>query len=113
MSNSGDRKAPDEVYYPTNPQTTKIPIHKKAPVEVYYPTNWQPKTTKRPIHKQQKDQEKTAVRGADESLDQPEDTPALQSPEAWKIWKKQLLTNQPKMQEFGSQLAVYMHCMLQ
>ena len=113
MSNSGDRKAPDEVYYPTNynPQTTKRPIHKKAPVEVYYPTN--PQTTKRPIHKQQKDQEKPAVRGSDESLDQPEDTPALQSPEAWKIWKNMLLTNQPKMQEFGSQLAVYMHCMLQ
>ena len=107
MSNSGDRKAPDEVYYPTNPQTTKRP-NEKQPVEVYpqvyYPTNQQ---TERPI------KENPAMRVADESLDQREDTPALQSPEAWKIWKNMLLTNQPKMQEFGSQLALYMHCMLQ
>ena len=53
-----------------------------------------------------------ARRGADETLDE-RDIPALENPEAWKIWKNMLLTNQPQMQEFGSQLAVYMHCMLQ
>ena len=55
---------------------------------------------------------KRAMRGAAETLDE-RDIPALENPEAWKIWKNMLLTNQPKMQEFGSQLAVYMHCMLQ
>jgi len=54
-----------------------------------------------------------SLRGDDESLDEYEDIAALESPEAWKIWKNMLLTNQPKMQEFGRQLAVYMHCMLQ
>ena len=54
-----------------------------------------------------------SLRGDDESLDDSEDIAALESPEAWRVWKNMLLTNQPKMQEFGSQLAVYMHCMLQ
>ena len=55
-----------------------------------------------------------ASRADDESLDEAsEDIVALENPEAWKIWKNMLLTNQPKMQEFGSQMAVYMHCMLQ
>ena len=55
-----------------------------------------------------------SLRGDDESLDEAsEDIVALENPEAWKIWKNMLLTNQPKMQEFGSQMAVYMHCMLQ
>jgi len=54
-----------------------------------------------------------SLRGDDESLDESEDIAALESPEAWKIWKNMLLINQPKMQEFGRQLAVYMHCMLQ
>ena len=51
-----------------------------------------------------------SLRGDDEAS---EDIVALENPEAWKIWKNMLLTNQPKMQEFGRQMAVYMHCMLQ
>ena len=57
---------------------------------------------------------KKSLRGDDESLDEAsEEIVALENPAAWKIWKNMLLTNQPKMQEFGSQMAVYMHCMLQ
>jgi len=61
----------------------------------------------------QKSKIEKSLRGDDESLDDSEDIAALESPEAWRVWKNMLLTNQPKMQEFGSQLAVYMHCMLQ
>lgn len=49
----------------------------------------------------------------DGNRDESEEIAALESPEAWKDWKNMLLTNQPKMKKFGSQLAVYMHCMLQ
>ena len=40
------------------------------------------------------------------------DIPALKSSEDWKIWKNMLISNKPKMHEFGNQLAIYMHCML-
>jgi hypothetical protein len=66
-----------------------------------------------PAKCQDQDMCEKSLREDDESLDDSEDIAALESPEAWRVWKNMLLTNQPKMQEFGSQLAVYMHCMLQ
>ena len=66
-----------------------------------------------PAKCQDQDMCEKTLREDDESLDDSEDIAALESPEAWRVWKNMLLTNQPKMQEFGSQLAVYMHCMLQ
>ena len=39
--------------------------------------------------------------------------PELTSEEAWADWKHMLLANEPDMREYGKQVGLYMHCMLQ
>jgi len=39
--------------------------------------------------------------------------PELTNTEAWKEWKAMLHADDPEMREYGKQLALYMHCMLQ
>lgn len=100
LSNTGDRRAP------VVRRHQKIMVYRFRYIQKY------------PFHfldpNSQKSKTEKSLRGDDESLDEAsEEIVALENPEAWKIWKNMLLTNQPKMQEFGSQMAVYMHCMLQ
>jgi len=39
--------------------------------------------------------------------------PKIVNGEAWKKWKNMLLADKSEMREYGKQLALYMHCMLQ
>ena len=39
--------------------------------------------------------------------------PKLINAEAWEDWKNMLLSNEPDMREYGKQVGLYMHCMLQ
>lgn len=102
LSNNGDRKAQIGKYKVYSPKIQKRGADESEDIQI----------GDRRVGQYHVYSPKIQKRGADESLDE-KDIPALENPEAWKIWKNMLLTNQPQMQEFGSQLAVYMHCMLQ
>ena len=39
--------------------------------------------------------------------------PELTNEEAWAAWKNMLLANEPDLREYGKQIGLYMHCMLQ
>jgi len=39
--------------------------------------------------------------------------PEITNTDAWNNWKEELMSMQPRMEEYGKQLALYMHCMLQ
>jgi hypothetical protein len=39
--------------------------------------------------------------------------PELENTEAWKEWRAMLQADDSEMREYGKQLALYMHCILQ
>ena len=117
MSNTGDRRAPVEMYrkYNFKPHYRfNFKQEQKGGIESIDESEDIQSGDHRAEISHYRTYAEKSLRGDDESLDEAsEDIVALENPEAWKIWKNMLLTNQPKMQEFGGQMAVYMHCMLQ